>query len=149
MVVADSLRSANEALRSTALVWVGSTFILAAQLAAIGTILDTVAHLPFEVGCVIGGIVITVYFAAGGLLTSARVNVVQLVVKLGGFALALPLAISALGGWRAVAQVRADDPTYWSFWHAGPPGMMYLALLTPSFIVSPGLLQKVFGAVGK
>src|SRR5438034_7958216 len=138
----------NAAVRGvvSALLWVGSTFILAAQLAAIGTILDTVAHVPFAVGCIIGGVVITIYFAAGGLLTSARVNVVQLLVKLSGFALALPLAVSALGGWHAVAQVRANDPTYWSFWHAGPPGMMYLALLAPSFVISPGLLQKVFGA---
>ena len=87
-----------------------------------------------------------VYFAAGGLMTSARVNVVQLSVKLAGFAIALPLAVSAAGGWAAVAQVRADDPTYWTFWRSGPPGVMYLALLTPSFIISPGLLQKVFGA---
>ena len=37
-------------------------------------------------------LVITVYFAAGGLLTSAWVNVVQLAVKMVGFAVALPLA---------------------------------------------------------
>src|SRR5439155_1839832 len=28
----------------------------------------------------------------------------------------------------------------------GPPGLMYLAILVPAFIVSPGLLQKIFGA---
>src|SRR6185503_9043546 len=93
-----------------------------------------------------GGGVITVYFAAGGLQTSARVNVLQLAVKLGGFALALPLAVAALGGWDAVASVRSEDPIYWSFWRAGPPGLMYLATIMPSFIISPGLLQKVFGA---
>ena len=89
---------------------------------------------------------ITAYFAAGGLLASARLNVVQLVVKMAGFAIALPLALSAAGGWAAVSQVRAADPAYWSFWRGGPPGLMYLALLTPSFVISPGLLQKVFGA---
>src|SRR6185503_15003841 len=93
-----------------------------------------------------GGGVITVYFAAGGLQTSARVNVLQLAVKLGGFALALPLAVAALGGWDAVASVRSEDPIYWSFWRSGPPGLMYLATIMPSFIISPGLLQKVFGA---
>src|SRR5262245_41757953 len=128
------------------LLWVGSLFILAGQLVAIGAVLETVAHVPAAIGCAVGGLVITTYFAAGGLLTSARVNVLQLVVKLGGFALALPLALSAAGGWDAVSAVRADDPGYWSFWQAGPPGLMYLALQTPSFIISPGLLQKVFGA---
>jgi SSS family solute:Na+ symporter len=129
-----------------ALLWVGSIFILAGQLLAIGSILDTVAHIPSALGCTIGGAVITAYFAAGGLLTSARVNVVQLAVKLAGFALALPLAISATGGWTALTSVRADDQPYWTFWRAGPPGLIYLALQTPSFIISPGLLQKVFGA---
>jgi solute:Na+ symporter, SSS family len=138
----------NAAVRGiiSLLLWAGSIFILAGQLLAIGSILDTVANIPWIVGCIAGGVVITVYFAAGGLLTSARVNVVQLAVKLGGFALALPLALSASGGWSALAQVRADDQSYWTFWRAGPPGLVYLATIAPSFIVSPGLLQKVFGA---
>jgi SSS family solute:Na+ symporter len=112
----------------------------------IGSILETVAGIPAAIGCAIGGAVITAYFAAGGLMTSARVNVVQLAVKLGGFAVALPLAVSAIGGWSGLWNVRSNDPSYWSFWRAGPPGVMYIALLTPSFVVSPGLLQKVFGA---
>src|SRR5207302_580172 len=77
---------------------------------------------------------------------SARVNVVQLAVKLGGYAIALPLALSAIGGWAGVTQVRAGDPAYWSFWRAGPPGIAYLAMQPPSFIISPDLLQKAFGA---
>jgi solute:Na+ symporter, SSS family len=128
------------------LLWIGSMFILAGQLVAIGAILETVAGIPAAIGCTIGGAVITVYFAAGGLLSSARVNVVQLAVKLGGFALAVPLAVAAFGGWSAVAHVRSDDAVYWSFWRGGPPGLMYLATIMPSFVISPGLLQKVFGA---
>jgi SSS family solute:Na+ symporter len=128
------------------LLWVATLFILAGQLVAIGYILDAVAGIPTAVGCAIGGIVVMVYFAAGGLSTTARVNVVQLVVKLAGFALALPIAAAALGNWEAVLRVQERDAAYWSFWRPGPPGLMYLALLTPPFIVSPGLLQKVFGA---
>src|SRR2546428_13618757 len=79
---------------TSALLWIGSIAILAGQLIAIGTILDVVADIPFATGCAIGGAVIAVYFAAGGLLTSAWVNVVQLTVKLGGFAIALPMAIA-------------------------------------------------------
>jgi SSS family solute:Na+ symporter len=138
----------NAAVRGilAALLWVGSLFILAGQLVAIGAILETVAHIPARAGCIVGGLVITVYFAAGGLLTSARVNAIQLAVKLAGFAVALPLAVGAIGGWDAVFRVRADDATYWTFWRTGPPGLIYLALLVPPFIVSPGLLQKAFGA---
>jgi len=128
------------------LLWIGSLFILSSQLTAIGWILNVVAGLPRPVGCLLGGGAITVYFAAGGLLTAARVNVVQLTVKLLGFAIALPLALSMAGGWSALRAVRADDPSYWTFWRADTPGLMYLALLVPAFIVSPGLLQKIFGA---
>ncbi|HEY7286422.1 MAG TPA: sodium:solute symporter family protein [Vicinamibacterales bacterium] len=129
-----------------ALLWIGTIFILAGQLVAIGRILETVARIPAVAGCAIGTVVILVYFAAGGLLTSARVNVVQLVVKLAGFAVALPIAVGAIGGWSALSSVRPDDHSYWSFWSPGPPGVMYLALLGPSFFLSPGLLQKVYGA---
>ena len=126
------------------LLWIGSLFILASQLIGLGWILEVVAGVPKPVGCAIGGLVITVYFAAGGLLTSAWVNVVQLTVKLVGFAVALPIAVSWFGGWDAVRAVRADDPAYWTF--AGPDAVKYLALLAPAFIVSPGLLQKIYGA---
>jgi SSS family solute:Na+ symporter len=129
-----------------ALLWIGSLFILSSQLTAIGWILNVVAGIPRPVGCAIGGIAISVYFAAGGLLTSAWVNVVQLTVKLAGFGIALPLAWSWAGGWNAIRAVRADDPAYWTFVRADTPGLMYLALLVPAFIVSPGLLQKIFGA---
>lgn len=128
-----------------AILWVGSLFILAGQLWAIGSIIGTVATVPPWLGCVIGGAVITVYFAAGGLLTSAWVNVVQLTVKMCGFAMALPLVLAAAGGWHGLSLVepRAD---YWQFWRVGSPGMLTLAVIVPPFIVSPGLLQKIFGA---
>jgi SSS family solute:Na+ symporter len=128
------------------LLWAGSLFILAGQLFAMGVILDTVANIPAWAGCLIGGVVITTYFTAGGLLTSAWVNMVQLTVKLAGFAIAVPLVLDRIGGFPALAQVQAHDASYWTFWKAGPPGLMWLAMLTPAFIVSPGLLQKIFGA---
>jgi solute:Na+ symporter, SSS family len=127
------------------LLWIGSLAILAGQLIAIAWILNVVAGLPKYQGCLIGGAVVTIYFSAGGLLTSAWVNMVQLSVKLAGFAVALPLALGAAGGW---ANVRALHPSadYWNFFQSGSSGWMYLPLLGPAFIVSPGLLQKIYGA---
>src|SRR6185369_10724365 len=58
----------------------------------------------------------------------------------------LPLAVAAVGGWGALAGVRTQDPDYLTFWRTDTPGLMYLALLVPAFVVSPGLLQKIFGA---
>jgi solute:Na+ symporter, SSS family len=127
------------------LLWFGSIAILAGQLIAIGTILNVVAAVPFAWGCLAGGAVITVYFTAGGLLTSAWINVVQLTVKMIGFAIALPLAISAAGGWGALSGVRAGDIPYWSFWRADL-AVGYFIAIAPAFVISPGLLQKIFGA---
>jgi SSS family solute:Na+ symporter len=129
----------------SALVWIGSIFILASQLIGLGWILNVVTDLPKAIGCAIGGVVITVYFMAGGLLTSARVNVVQLTVKLVGFAIAVPLAIGAVGGWQAIGSVRTSDVAYADVWRPDV-AMGFLIAYAPAFVVSPGLLQKIFGA---
>ena len=34
----------------------------------------------------------------------------------------------------------------WNPWRNGPSGWIYIAMLAPNFVVSPGLLQKVYGA---
>jgi SSS family solute:Na+ symporter len=127
-----------------ALLWIGSLFILASQLIGLGWILNVVAGMPKPLGCALGGLVIVVYFTAGGLLTSAWVNVVQLAVKMAGFAVALPLAFAWIGGWAPVWEAAADTSSYAGFLSA--TSFKYFVLLAPSFVVSPGLLQKVFGA---
>jgi SSS family solute:Na+ symporter len=88
----------------------------------------------------------TAYFAAGGLLTSARVNIVQLVVLLGGFAIGVPLALSGAGGWEAVMAAQPASPERSSFLFGPNSGIVLVALLVPAFIVSPGLLQKAYAA---
>jgi SSS family solute:Na+ symporter len=127
------------------LLWIGSIFILASQLIGLGWILNVVAGVPTPIGCAVGGAVITVYFMAGGLLTSARVNVVQLAVKIVGFAIAVPLVLGAAGGWSALTRVRADDAAYWTLWRADV-AFGYFFAYAPAFVISPGLLQKVLGA---
>ena len=129
-----------------ALLWVGTLFILAGQLIALGSILNVVAGIPRYAGCLIGGAVVTTYFTAGGLLTSAWVNLVQIVVKLAGFSLALALVLARVDGFAGLAAATPAVGGYWSFWAGGGSGWHYLALLAPSFIVSPGLLQKIYGA---
>jgi SSS family solute:Na+ symporter len=128
-----------------ALLWFGAVFILAGQLIAVATILNASVGLPPAAGCAVGGLLITIYFTAGGLVTSAWVNLVQLTVKLLGFAIALPLALSAVGGWDVVRAMQ-PTPDYWNPWQGGRSGLIYLAMLGPAFVISPGLLQKIYGA---
>lgn len=125
--------------------WIGTVCILAGQLMGIAWILTVVIHTPKIVGCTLGALVITAYFAAGGLKSSAVVNVVQLTVKLAGFAIALPIVLNLVGGLDGL-RAAIPDAGMWNPWANGSSGWIYLAVLGPNFIVSPGLLQKVYGA---
>ncbi len=131
----------------TTLLWVGTLFILAGQLIAVAFVLQAVAGIPKIYGCLIGGAVMTSYFAAGGLLSSAWVNLVQLAVLLLGFVLVLPVALSSVGGLSGLTAATAElGSEFMDPWRGGSPALRYVALLVPAFIVSPGIIQKVYGA---
>jgi len=138
-------------LATAAFLWIGSLAILAGQLIAMGLVLEVVAGLPRAYGVVLGGVIVTAYFSAGGLFSSAWINLFQVCVKAVGFALAVPWALDGVGGWTGLAarvQTFAPDPdSYLSVTGIGAAGILgYAAVLIPSFIVSPGLIQKLFGA---
>jgi SSS family solute:Na+ symporter len=129
-----------------ALIWVGTLFILAGQLIAGTAILEVVAGVPRWAGAVLGGLIMTSYFVAGGLLSSAWVNLVQLAVLLGGFLIAIPLLIAQAGGLDAITTT--PQPGYTDFFYSAGPGSGWalLFLLAPGFVISPGLVQKAYGA---
>jgi solute:Na+ symporter, SSS family len=129
----------------TALLWAGSLAILAGQLVAMSKLVKAVLGWEGWIGCVIGGVVMTTYSAAGGLKSTAWVNIVQLAVKMLGFFIALPIALSLVGGLAGLRAAPLPDD-YWNFMESGRSGWWYIAFLGPSFIVSPGLLQKIYGA---
>jgi len=135
--------------------WLGTLAILAGQLIAISWILNVVLGLPKWAGCAVGGVVAIVYYSAGGLLASAFVNIVELTVTMSGLVLAVPFALHAVGGWsHLVDQVsvrQASGPVQpaqlFNITGAGIRQILtYVAILTPSFMVSPGLVQKLYGA---
>ncbi|MGE3177018.1 MAG: sodium:solute symporter [Vicinamibacterales bacterium] len=140
----------------TSLIWLGTLSILAGQLIAGAAVLTVVAGVPRWLGTIASAVVMTVYFMAGGLLSSAWVNAVQLIVLLGGFAVAVPIVVGNVGGLAALAAppalplpaTGAVAPDFTSFMYSSGPGsgVALLALLGPAFIISPGLLQKVYGA---
>ncbi len=130
------------------LIWIGSLFILAGQLLAGAAVFTVVAGLPKWAGVMIGGVAMTGYFTAGGLLSSVWVNAVQLVVKFMGFAIAIPVLMNAVGGFEGIARTPELPARYFDpFFSAGAmSGFTMLLLSAPNFIVSPGLVQKTFGA---
>jgi SSS family solute:Na+ symporter len=131
-----------------ALIWVGTLSILAGQLLAGAAVLRVVAGLSDTTGIIISAVVMAVYFVAGGLLSSAWVNAVQLLVLIVGFIIAVPLVLAKAGGLAAFTGP-AVPPTFMDvMYSAGPSsGWTFLAVLVPAFVISPGLIQKTYGAI--
>jgi len=124
-----------------ALLWIATLMILAGQLFAISQILAVVAGTPVWAGCSIGALIVSAYFVAGGLYSSAWVNMIQMTVKLVGFAIAIPVAIAAIGGWSSLdVAAHATTPL------TAKQVIEYIVVIVPSFIISPGLIQKLYGA---
>jgi SSS family solute:Na+ symporter len=96
----------------------------------------------------VGGAAMTGYFSAGGLLSSVGVSAVQLIVKFSGFAIAIPILLDAAGGLGTVAQTPALPERFFDplFSLGAGSGFTLLLLSGPNFIVSPGLVQKTYGA---
>ncbi|MFQ5737641.1 MAG: sodium:solute symporter family protein [Acidobacteriota bacterium] len=143
----------NRSIRAViaGLLWGGTLSILAGQLIALAWILSVVAGTSKATGCLLGGLIVVTYFSAGGLKGTAWINVLQLVVKGFGFVLAVPLALAAVNGWEGLQQqFLSHSPSRRAFFSIDGIGVSeilgYVVLLAPSFIVSPGLLQKIFGA---
>ena len=131
---------------ATALVGIGALALLAGQLIAGATILNLLTGMPRWAGALTGGAIMTIYFTSGGLLGSAWINTAQLVVMVVGLGLAVPAALLSVGG---LGNLLVDAPAFLvdPMYSAGPgSGWTLLALTGPAFIVSPGLIQKAYGA---
>jgi SSS family solute:Na+ symporter len=129
-----------------ALLALGSLSILAGQLLAMAWALEVLLGVPRAWGCLACGAVVTAYFSRGGLMAAAWVNLFELAVLLFGFGLALPFAWRAAGGWAGLSAA-APAPGYGDLVGAGPAWIFgWLVTFVPSFMISPGLVQKTFGA---
>jgi len=131
------------------ILWIGTLSILAGQLIAMAWAFEVISGLPKPVGCLVSGLVMIAYFSAGGLLAAAWVNLLELGVLVVGFLVAVPFAWSAAGGWEGLraASGPGSSAAYGSFFGMG--GALLLGLFVtfvPSFAVSPGLVQKTYGA---
>jgi SSS family solute:Na+ symporter len=130
---------------AAAIIWICSLFILTGQLIGAGELLAAAGNISRPAGCLMATFVMAAYFTSGGLRSMAPVNLVQLVIKLVGFALAVPFALAAVHGLDAAM---AAHPAANQFWRSPSPSAGWTAvfLLGPAFFLSPGLLQKVYAA---
>ena len=125
---------------------VGTLALFAGQLLGIAWILEVVAGVPKIYGVITGAIVTTLYFAAGGLLSGAFVNIIEVAVILAGFIIALPFVLNFSGGLEGIKS-HVSDSSYFDFYGMGSTAIIgYIVMLVPSFFISPGLIGKVFAA---
>ncbi len=132
-----------------AILWLGTVALLSGQLIAMAWAFEVIAGVPRIWGALLSGLILTAYFSGGGLMASAWVNLLQLATLLVGFLLAVPFAWSAGGGWPGLQGAAGAEaaPVYGSLGGMGLAGILGLVVIfVPSFIVSPGLIQKTFGA---
>jgi SSS family solute:Na+ symporter len=134
----------------TWLIWLGTLSIFAGQLIAGAAVLSVVADVPTWAGTIISAVVVTTTFMAGGLLGTAWINVVQLTVLLVGFLIAVPTVLAHAGGFSGIAATSDVPPTFLDFLHSGGPLSGWtLLVFVPAFVISPGLMQKAYGAVSE
>ncbi|MBQ7196271.1 MAG: sodium:solute symporter family protein [Synergistaceae bacterium] len=125
---------------------IGTLALFAGQLLGIAWILEVVAGVPKVYGVITGALVTTLYFAAGGLLSGAFVNIVEVAVILAGFVVALPFVWKFSGGLEGV-KAHVTNASYFDFFGMGSTAIIgYMVMLVPSFFISPGLIGKVFAA---
>ena len=125
---------------------VGTLALFAGQLLGIAWILEVVADVPKTYGVITGAVVTTLYFAAGGLLSGAMVNIVEVAVILAGFVIALPFVWNFAGGLEGI-RANVSSSSYFDFYGMGSTAIIgYIVMLVPSFFISPGLIGKVFAA---
>ena len=125
---------------------VGTLALFAGQLLGIAWILEVTAGIPKTYGVITGAVVTTLYFAAGGLLSSAVVNIIEVAVILAGFIIALPFVWSYSGGLDGI-KAHINNASYFDFYGMGSTLITgYIVMLVPSFFISPGLIGKVFAA---
>lgn len=124
----------------------GTLALFAGQLLGIAWILEAAAEIPKYQGVIIGAVVTTLYFAAGGLLSSAIVNIIEVAVILTGFIVAVPYVLNYAGGIEGIKE-NISNPSYFDFYGMGSTAIIgYIVMLVPSFFISPGLIGKVFAA---
>ena len=131
----------------TSLIWLGTLSIFAGQLIAGAAVLSVVAGVPRWEGTIISAFVVTVTFMAGGLLGTVWVNVVQLSVLMAGFAVAIPIVLAKAGGLQGIITAADVPPTFTNmFYSGGALSGWRLLVFAPAFVISPGLVQKAYGA---
>ncbi len=129
------------------------TAYTAAQLTAIGVAFNSFLGSSYNVGVIIGAIVILYYTTVGGFKAVAYSDVLQGILMLLGLLILPIVGFAAAGGWSPVlTQIRAADPTLlapmgkFGFTVAGVVSAVSFMAIGFAFLGAPQLLTRWISA---
>ena len=113
---------------------------------AMGTILQTLLHIPFGYAILLSGSVVVIYSVLGGMWSLTMTDVIQFAIMTGGLLfIMLPLSIGRAGGWQ---QMHAVLPAhYFDLTGIGWPTIItYFLIYFLGMFIGQDIWQRVFTA---
>ncbi|RON60740.1 sodium:solute symporter [Pseudomonas fluorescens] len=132
-------RSASAAIMLAYALMIGVTSIL-----AIGTVLQVLFGLPFWISVLLGGGVVVVYSAIGGMWSLTLTDIVQFIIKTVGLMfILLPICLYRVGGWDEL--VLKLPATAFSFTTIGWDTIItYFMIYFFGILIGQDIWQRVF-----
>ena len=108
--------------------------LIAAQLKAAGLLFEVFLEIPYLAGLLVFGGIVIIYTVLGGMYAVAWTDLIQGIIMIIGFAILVPLAISAAGGFTAMHEKYATvNPEAIAFTGKMSVGWVVSAFLTWGF----------------
>lgn len=120
------------------------TMLPAPYLLMLGVLTERSLGVDLVTGTVIAGVFSALCVIGGGFRSVVRTNVLQFVLMYGGFLLILPIALSRIGGFKALGQLPAGHLT----WDGGL-GFQAIAVwyvIAAQALVEPTFYQRCYAA---
>lgn len=131
----------------SALVMMAYALMLAAtSVIAIGTVMQVLFDLPFWLSILVGGGVVVVYSAVGGMWSLTLTDIVQFLIKTVGLMfILLPICLSRVGGWdQLVARLPASSFEFATI--GWPTVLTYFLIYFFGILIGQDIWQRVFTA---
>jgi SSS family solute:Na+ symporter len=127
------------------LIFITYGLFLALQILGFGTFISTISGVNPTLAIIIGGIIVCLYTAIGGLRADIRTDVFQFLVMLSLMFIFLPIIIIKSGGFNVLSKLPPSFLTGKEFapWYVFLLGFLFLGA---SNIVAPDLWQRVYAA---
>jgi len=122
-------------LTCTIIMLVAFVPLIAAQLKAAGNVFEVLLGIPYLTGLFIFGGIVIVYTVLGGMYAVAWTDLIQGFIMIVGFAILVPVAVNAAGGFGVMHQKFAE---------INPQAITFTGKMSPGWVVSAFLAWGFF-----